>query len=453
MIKSKLKEIVKQKIGISKIQNELDILKYRLDQTLNELNNLKKNTEEQTIDFFNKITTLRIKNKLKNKEKINIIFFVLHNSVWQYENLYKKFSNDKRYNPTIVVVPYINYEKNVMIKEMKQTFLYFKNKNYNIIKSYDNKNNLYVDIKTKLQPDIVFFTNPHKITTDDFYIYNYFKDTLTCYVPYGIMAANLQQTQFNQPFHNLTWKNFYETNIHLELAKKYADNKGTNVLVTGYPKCDVFLDKKYKNKNVWKKTGKNLKKIIWAPHHTIEGDEKELGYSNFLKYHQIMLDVAQKYQDKIQIAFKPHPLLLTKLKLHPGWGEKKTKLYYRIWQHRKNTQLELDEYSDLFLSSDGIIMDSISFISEYLFVNKPALFMEKDNTISNKFNEFGLLTYNLLYKSQTKKGLINFIEKIILKENDDKKKQREEFLNQYLIPPNDHTATDNIFYYINDYLK
>lgn len=411
------------------------------------------NIKQEQLENSQFRTLIRIKNKILTKQKINILFLVIHTSIWQYDDLYKKFLSNKLFNPTIAIVPYTMYGDKIMVEDINNTFKYFLKKKYNVINTYNNKTKTFIDIKEKLKPDIIFFTNPHKITKDKYYINNFYQDTLTCYVPYGIMTANIEQLQYNQEFHNIVWKNFYETKIHKKLAKKYADNKGKNVIITGYPRCDVFLNPNYKPKNVWKKTNKKLKRVIWAPHHTIEKNNKELGYSNFLKYHQIMLDIAKKYKKQIQFAFKPHPILIAKLKEHPDWGEYKTSEYCKKWKKNKNTQIELDDYTDLFLTSDAMIMDSISFISEYLFINKPCLFMIKDKTISKKFNEFGLLVFKHLYKSYNTNDIYNFINEIVLKEKDYKKKQRQNFFNKYLIPPNQLTATNNIANYINNTIK
>lgn len=467
MIKKYIKKTLLKKLGISEIHSQIHALKTEtkkrkleikkikneFHQARVDIDSLKNIIEFQHINLCNQQTTQRIKNKIENNQKINIMFLVIHSSVWQYDDLYKKYFNDKNCNVKIVIAPYTIYGKNDMVQEMNQSFTYFKNKKYNVVKGYDDKEDKYINIKTEFQPDIVFFTNPHKITTDDFYINNFFENSLTCYVPYGIMLTNTQQSQFNQPFHNQTWKNFYETNITYNIAKEYSKNKGSNIVVAGYPKCDVFLNKRYQPKNVWKNSNNSLKKIIWAPHHTIEIDENKLGYSNFLNYHQIMLDLAKKYQNKIQFAFKPHPLLFNKLKLHANWGEKKANQYYDKWSKGNNTQLELNEYTDLFLSSDSMIMDSVSFITEYMYTNKPSLFMIRDKTIDNKFNEFGKMAFSLLYKSKNNKELTDFIEKVVLGEKDDKKNQRENFINKHLIPPNNQTATDNIYYFIQNHLK
>ena len=465
MIKNKLKKYLFNKIneliGIDNINNEINSIKEKINDNniteiqkiFEELNNIKKTIKQEQIENSQFRTLTKIRHKISTKQKVNILFLVIHSPVWQYDDLYKKFLSNKLFNPTIAIIPYTMYGDKIMVEDINNTFKYFLKKKYNVINTYNNKTKTFIDIKEKLKPDIIFFTNPHKITKDEYYINNFYQDTLTCYVPYGIMAANIEQLQYNQEFHNLIWKNFYETEIHKKLAEKYANNKGKNVIITGYPRCDIFLNSKYKPKNVWKKTNKKLKRVIWAPHHTIEKNDKEMGYSNFLKYHELMFDITKKYKKQIQFAFKPHPILITKLKKHPDWGEHRVLEYYKKWKNGKNTQLELDNYTDLFLTSDAMIMTSLSFLTEYLYVNKPCLFIVRDKTISKKFNEFGFKTFDLTYKSDSIKDIYKFLDNIVLKENDYKKKQRQDFFDKYLIPPNQLTATDNIVNYIKNTIK
>src|SRR5690606_23808246 len=122
----------------------------------------------------------------------------------------------------------------------------------------------------------------------------------------------------------------------------------------------------------WKNKSTKLKRIIWAPHHRIDEKGSKYSFSNFLKFHQSFLELAQENSDKIQIAFKPHPLLKQKLYVHKDWGVEKTRQYYNSWAQLPNGQLALDDYIDLFLTSDAMILDSISFIAEYAFTRKPS---------------------------------------------------------------------------------
>jgi len=204
------------------------------------------------------------------KKKIKVAFFVVHQSVWQYDDLYRIMVQDELFDPVIIVVPYRMYGKSHMGLVMEECYESFKKINYNTLKTYDEKEDSYLDIYTKLKPDIIFFTNPHDLTTPKYRIDYWCDKALTCYVPYALRSSNLYYYGYNLLFQNIVWRNFYETSIHYDLALMHSNNKAKNVFITGYPKCDIFLDKNYKPKNVWKIKNKNVKKIIWSPHHSIE---------------------------------------------------------------------------------------------------------------------------------------------------------------------------------------
>jgi hypothetical protein len=125
------------------------------------------------------------------------------------------------------------------------------------------------------------------------------------------------------------WRYFVETKVHQRLAQIYARNKGTNVVVSGYPGMDILLRKDYQPKDVWKIKNKKIKRIIWSPHHIIPQFGSTLDYSTFLKYSEFMFELAKKYQEQIQIAFKPHPILRSKLSLDEVWGKEKTNEIFR----------------------------------------------------------------------------------------------------------------------------
>ena len=114
--------------------------------------------------------------------------------------------------------------------------------------------------------------------------------------------------------------------------------------------------------------------------------------------------------------------------------------------YRNNCQLEEGEFEELFLQSDAMILDSISFIAEYTAVNKPALF-----TVGRKarvfLNEYGMENYKVLYeaKSDLKKEICQFIENVVINENDYKLNDRTEFMKKNLLPPSGKTASQNIY--------
>jgi len=113
------------------------------------------------------------------------------------------------------------------------------------------------------------------------------------------------QSQYNQQFHNKLWRYYNISEIQKELAVKHACNKGTNVEIAGWPRSDHILDNDYQPKNPWKVQKFNKKKTIWPPHHTVRENECNLGLSCFLFSHQFILDMAERYSDEVQVAFKP----------------------------------------------------------------------------------------------------------------------------------------------------
>ncbi|RED19609.1 CDP-glycerol:poly(glycerophosphate) glycerophosphotransferase [Flavobacterium cutihirudinis] len=385
---------------------------------------------------------------VRRKDKLKVVFFLIHDSVWKYDYLYNLMLNDNRYDPLVVVCPYMIYGDKNMIFEMNKNFENFKEKGYVVIKSFDEKTGEWMDVKNEIKPDLVFFTNPHKLTKEIYYIDN-FLDTLTCYVPYSFQVSNLYKDQFDQPFHSKIWKQFYETEKHKQIGKKYSFIKGANIVVTGYPGIDSYLENAIKA-SPWPSSGdKKLKKIIWAPHHTIPGDDSGLGYSSFFELASIMINIAKTYSDKIQIAFKPHPILKSKLYKNESWGKSKTDDYFKVWGTLQNTFIVDSGYSELFQYSDALIHDSGSFTAEYLLLNKPVMFTVKSIDVLCNFNDFGKECLKMHYLGFNDIEIKKFIDNVVIGEKDFMKSEREEFVNQNCLPPNNKTASQNILDYIN----
>ncbi|MEA2016528.1 MAG: CDP-glycerol glycerophosphotransferase family protein, partial [Actinomycetota bacterium] len=320
------------------------------------------------------------------------------------------------------------------------TVFYFDQKGYNPISTYNRTTRKWFDVKKEIKPDIVFFTVPYPFAKDEYYITNYL-DSLTCYVPYAFMATSNYELRFNQLLHNLAWKLFYETPVHKKLAEQYARNNGKNVVVTGFPGFDMIINENYSPRDNWKIKEKSIKRIIWSPHHLMK---EGLKTSNFLDYYQLMLDIANRYRGKIQIAFKPHVMIKQKLYSYPEWGKKRTDEYYNKWRDLENGQLEETDYVDLFLTSDALINDSQSFITEYLCTGKPELFMISNEEVIKGWNECGERALSVLYQCRNKKELYSFINSVVLGERDPLKTERTRFLEDVL-PPNDMTASENIY--------
>lgn len=365
--------------------------------------------------------------RLKSKDKIRVVFLAIHRSAWKVDTVFQEMLRDPCFDPVVLVCPDANKgNKDLTFLELNETYRYFKEKRYPVFSSWLKTTKKWRSLDSLL-PDIVFFTNPHGLTLPEYYD-KAFLSHLTCYVPYTYQVAkynNCYQLDYNQAFHNYAWKIYAPHNKSYEISREYADNKGGNVVVSGYPLVEDLLDFDSKV-SVWKKQSAEKKKIIWAPHHSV--GNKNLPFSNFDKLSKLMVELSQTYKDEVQWAFKPHPLLREKLYAAPGWGKEATDNYYSHWASGKHTQLEEGEYKNLFQNSDALIHDSVSFLAEYLVLDKPVMFLEnKEVNIKDFLTPFGLEAYD-----GSLKGIdlddVKFFVKSIVHGNDPGEEQRQRFL-------------------------
>lgn len=384
-------------------------------------------------NYFRKSQIIAAK-KLKGKECIDVAFFLTIPGMWKLDSVYEAMAANPKYNPFIVIFPYSTYkgfDEKEVAETLKRTEVFVKEKGYEYRIPFDSKSGKWLDPKKLYKPDIVFFCTPYKDSLPQYFIYHY-RDTLTCHVPYAFCSIKNYHTNYGLIFDNLVGFHFMETPMHREMAIKHSRNHGANAVVSGYPATEVFLQPDYLPKNLWKPQSHIKKKVIWAPHHSID---ETLKISTFLDTCDAMLEMAEKFADDIQFVFKPHQLL--KFKLQQIWGVEKTDEYYRRWDSMPNTQLVSDGYVDLFITSDAMIHDCGSFTTEYLFTKKPVMYLcRKGSDMEELFNEFGVQSFRCHYQGQTAEDVERFLKGVVIDGNDPMREQRERFFDSYLKPKN-----------------
>jgi hypothetical protein len=371
-------------------------------------------------------TSVFFKKKFCKNDKIDVLFFVFHHPVWKLDEVYKRFNNDLRFNPVVILCPYITQGDNVMSSTMDTAYQYFTDKGFQVTKTKGDDG--WLDINMHYKNKIIFFTNPHNITFKK-YQWSNFKRDIKFYVPYHHqIEAGQWDSQWNSAFHLSMSKLFYIAPFHKDLAKEKMLNHGINVSITGYPATEGFLLNKHLSGAAWKKQENKKLKVIFSPHHTIEYSPN-IGLCEFLNVADKMKALSNSYKKQIQFSFKPHPILKEKLASIPSWGREKVDEYYRYWEESSNTQLDEGEYFDLFSNSDAMIHDSGSFLAEYLYVNKPVMYLY-NNTTRSRFNDYGLKCLECCHVDKN-----NDIESFLfdlIQNKDCKKEKREDFINKNL---------------------
>ena len=384
-----------------------------------------------------------VKQLRKAHRPLKVVFIAIDVAYWRYQHVYELMLNDSRFQPTIVLSPCIGHEHQE--QEMERLRAYFDARGISYV-DYDFNGEPYY-ILEEIYPDIVFFPQPYEHLLCKEHDCLHFYDRLVCYMPYAFWMST-GKLSYNLHFHNRAWRLYYSTPLHLEEAQKVATNHGRNVRVVGYANADDFLCPHHDAP--WHSSGSvsvtPAKRLVWAPHYSIIAANSALPpRSNFLWMADLMVTLAKEYEGRIQMAFKPHPALLTQLYQHPEWGQERTDEYYELWRTMPNTQLEAGEFVDLFMTSDAMIHDSGSFAVEYHYSRKPVMFVSKNmKPILDTQSTFGLKAYDLHYIGKDEAGIRRFIDEVVLGGNDPLLPEREQFFRDYLLPPGGKSVAQNI---------
>lgn len=368
--------------------------------------------------------------------KIKVAFVCVSSTNWSCNNLYRYFELDLRFEPYIIVVPFLNGTEESIQYMYSSTVKYFEENQFIYKATYNNNENLTWEQVGK--PNIIFQLNPHHTEfPKEWKIINLPLNVLNIYIPYGIMAFGDTAIQYNQNVHWLCWKIFCETEIHKKMAQKYSDVKDWNVVFSGYTKMDDFRIKSgvVKKTEIWKYSDdqeEKVVKIIYTPHHSI-GTKTNCQFSTFDKNYDFFYQYAKEHSKTTSWIFRPHPLLRKAVEQESVFKDGKTfDKYLSLWKNLPNATVMLDGlYEEMFLSSDAMINDSVSFLTEYLYVEKPLLFLSREG---NTFNDFGKEVVKIHYNvdGQDFKGIDNFINNVVINKIDPKRKERIKFFEENL---------------------
>lgn len=367
---------------------------------------------------------IKLKRKLRGNNKIIIGFYILQPETWKFDSLYKELDANQNFEVKIFCCPSKNLDNSERIFLVERTFKFFTEKGYHA-KKYNfknkNKNKCFSNV------DIIFYNNPYKgVIFDELYAHRNI-NALKCYIPYAYMNG-LQRWAYDQPLISLCWKVFYPSNQYKKTAITISNCNWNNIEVSGYPTYDLFQSEKKNTPKEWMQGSSRKIRIIWAPHHSI--DKKIVDNSTFQLYHELFIQFAQSHQNQVEIAFRPHPLLKYKLYQHKDWGKEKTDNYYTKWQTMSNTFISEGDYINLFIHSDCLIHDCGSFMIEYLYTKKPAIYISNQKT--DYLSMIGKSALDAHYRAYNFNEIKSIFNQLFFESYDPIKEQRDLFFNSYL---------------------
>ena len=367
---------------------------------------------------------------IRRKKRIRFCFLVQELTQWKTELLYQAMLKHPRFEPVLAVSPSLGYpgaEQVLMDYCKKQGYSYFM-----LDSSKTIREQIDVDMVMPQKPYPSEMHFAHQIDNNrdiPYVVIQYYLSTIT------------EEWIVNQRTNLLCWRQFVDNESCRETWSRIHRLGGLNYKVTGLPVMDELLFPKEKLKDVWLNNDER-KRIIYAPHHTIADMHMDgIGYSTFLENCDFMLGMRDKYKDKVYFVFKPHPSLRNKLLEY--WGEEKTVAYYDMWEQKGNSHVELGKYLSLFKYSDAMIHDCSSYSVEYMYMDKPVMYLLRDEHHKDNMIPYAKEAFDLHYKGRTHDDIEQFILNVI-EGQDPLKEKRLLYKERCLIPPNGKTACDNI---------
>lgn len=368
--------------------------------------------------------------RIRKKKKIRFAFLVQELSQWKTESLYKAMLDHPRFAPVLCVSPSLAYPgaEDVLMK-------YCKEKGYDYFFLDPGKT-----IAKQIDVDIVVPEKPYPNQMHFLHQVDNNRNIPYVVIPY-YLSTIIEEWIVNKRVNLLCWKQFVDNESCRRAWSKIHRLKGKTYLVTGLPVMDELLTPKEDLMDVWpERDGK--KRIIYAPHHTVADlHVKGIGYSTFLDYCEFMLEMRDKYRDKVYFVFKPHPSLRNKL--YEYWGAEKTEAYYSRWENPGVSHIEEGKYLSLFKHSDAMIHDCGSFTIEYLYTGLPVMYLVRGESHTDNMIPYAKEAFDLHYKGFTRGNIEQFIKDVIAGK-DPRAEERRVFYENNLLPPHGKTACENI---------
>lgn len=371
---------------------------------------------------------------VKKKGKVKVAFVLYSAAMWSCSDLYRKMEKDERFEPCIVVAKYTNESNMKTWPTYNMTKNFFEKENYKIVTISDKiKKNQGWEAMGK--PDVVFYLTPYHTLLPVGVNQGYLPSkVITIYIPYSYMLIKAEE-KYDVPAFKYSWRHFCDSEIYRKILLDYNPLYERNTYFVGYPKMDAF----FSNENIdeaklWKLDGKEKKKIIYAPHHSLKDlDYCSSHFSTFDKNYYFILELAKKYADTTTWIYKPHPnLKKTVVMADVFHSEDEYDDYLKQWDDLPNAKVVQEgTYVDYFLTSDAMICDSVSFLAEYQFTGKPLLLLTRPE---QEFNKFGEMIRSVLYQcpGEDFEEIEEFVSNIVIDGKDSMKTERDLFFNEKL---------------------
>jgi hypothetical protein len=324
---------------------------------------------------------------------IRVVFLGLYFEAWDaLDEIYQLMLEDVRFDPVVISMPR-KLTGQLKYADEEKSHAFFESKGIKHLRfnfgSAESANQEVLDALKELKPDYVFANYPWQRNYQPAIRFNkLISFTRLAYVPYfslamveepddepgGGQVGSLVATHlYKQRLHQVASLVFTQDKF-VKDAYKSTERGDSYVHFTGSPKIDSLFKEAELGKASWPIKGDGFR-VVWAPHHSYS--PHWLNFGVFSRVKDDMLAFAKTNPD-IQIVLRPHPFLWGTLTDRKVISSSELESWRAAWDELPNTAVDEDgSYAELFLATDVLITDGISFLGEYpLITKKPTIFFE-----------------------------------------------------------------------------
>lgn len=342
--------------------------------------------------------------------QVRAVFFAELGEKWDaMESVYEFMRDDPRFDPVVVRTPVGRVVERDGKREQEIIYKDFLTPMGVPSLDYDQYN-IEEDC-----PELAFISQPYEsCTLEQFWPEYITKHSRLVYANYGVLGPVFEDSALplcKLPVYRYAWKVLGASERHYRYYRKYAENGGGNMLVTGIPKFDPIVRLNTHPLTVpesWEPALHGRRIILWNTWY----DPSRSSFS----YFDEIVDWLQVHDD-CAVIWRPHPMMDTVTKLYYP-PEVYVKLQKNIERAKNTPNMVYDEqvsYETAFSCSNAMISDYSSLMFQYLLLDKPTLWM-KHKGVYGPFdgrmldNEY-IIDWRWMEEAESIEGVLDFLER------------------------------------------